>query len=50
MNKEQLTQLIRILNAIMTIETKGENTLIMAECIQALQHLAHEVQKQIQEE
>ena len=36
---EQFVQLTRIYNTILTIETKGENTLIMADCVRALQEL-----------
>lgn len=43
-------QLIRILNTLMLVETKGENTLIMADCIRALQQLAQELQQKQKEE
>ena len=42
--QEQLIQLSRIYNTLLTIETKGENTLTMAECIRALQQLIQEIQ------
>lgn len=40
MTQEQSMQLQRIFNTLMTIETKGENTLIMADCLRALQQLS----------
>ena len=43
--QEQLVQLSRIYNTLLTIETKGENTLIMADCVRALQQLAQEIQQ-----
>lgn len=43
--QEQLTQLARIYNTLLTIETKGENTLIMADCVRALQELAQGIQQ-----
>lgn len=44
MTQEQLMQLQRIYNTLMTIETKGSNTLIMADCLRALQELGEKVQ------
>ena len=43
--QEQLIQLSRIYNTLLTVETKGENTLIMADCVRALQQLAQEIQQ-----
>ena len=43
--QEQLVQLSRIYNTLLTVETKGENTLIMADCVRALQQLAQEIQQ-----
>ena len=37
LTNEQFVQLTRIYNTLLTIETKGENTLIMADCVRALQ-------------
>ena len=45
--QEQLIQLSRIYNTLLTIETKGENTLIMADCVRALQQLAQEIQQNV---
>lgn len=44
MTQEQLLRLQRIYNTFMTIETKGENTLIMADCLRALQQLAQSIE------
>jgi len=35
--REQLEQLTRIYNTMLSIDTKGEATLIMADCLRALQ-------------
>ena len=35
--QEQLNQLSRIYNTLLEIQTKGEDTLIMADCLRALQ-------------
>ena len=49
MNKLQLEQLIRVYNTLTTISTKGEDTLIMAECLNTLKPLLLQLQQQIQE-
>jgi hypothetical protein len=36
MTQDQLNQLVRIYNTLLTINTKGDDTLIMADCIRAL--------------
>ena len=43
MTQEQINQLIRIYNTLCTVETKGENTIIMGECLRAIQLLAAEI-------
>lgn len=43
MTQEQINQFIRIYNTLCTIETKGENTLIMGDCLRAMQTLAQEI-------
>lgn len=43
MTQEQINQFIRIYNTLCTIETKGENTLIMGDCLRAMQMLAQEL-------
>ena len=47
MTKEQLTLLSQIYNTLLLVETKGENTMIMAECIKALQGVIGEVAKEL---
>jgi len=43
--QEQLIQLSRIYNTLLTVETKGENSLIISDCIRALQQLIQEIQQ-----
>lgn len=47
MTKEQLTLLSQIYNTLLLVETKGENTMIMAECIKALQGVIGEAAKEL---
>lgn len=47
MSKEQLTLLSQIYNTLLLVETKGENTMIMAECIKALQGVIGEAAKEL---
>ena len=44
--QEQLVQLSRIYNTLMTIETKGENTIVMGDCLRAFQQSVQEIQNQ----
>lgn len=44
--QEQLVQFSRIYNTLLTIETKGENTIIMGDCLRAFQQSMQEVQNQ----
>lgn len=44
MTQEQVVTLAQIYNALMTIETKGKNTLIMADCLQSLKELIIQIQ------
>ena len=46
MTKEQITILSQIYNTLLLVETKGENTLIIAECIKALQLVINEAAKE----
>lgn len=46
MTQFQLEQLIRIYNTLTTISTKGENTIIMAECLNAFRPLLLQLQEQ----
>ena len=43
--REQLEQLTRIYNTMLSIDTKGEATLIMADCLRALQQVVTDVMK-----
>lgn len=43
MTKTQFKQFSRIFNALKTISTKGEDTLVMADCLRALQALSTEI-------
>ena len=44
MTKFQLEQLVRIYNTLTTISTKGEDTLIMADCLRAFRKVIEEIQ------
>ena len=44
MTQEQLEQLIKIYNTLTTISTKGEDTLIMADCLRAFKYSIYELQ------
>lgn len=46
MTQEQLTQLARIYNTLMQVNTKGEDTFIMADCLRALQKVLVDIQDQ----
>ena len=37
--KEQIDQLTRIYNTMFEIQTKGEDTLVMADCLRALEQI-----------
>lgn len=50
MQKQQLEQLIRIYNTLTTISTKGEDTLIMADCLNAFRPLLLEIQQEIKKD
>lgn len=41
--QEQINQLTRIYNTLFEITTKGENTLIMADCLRAIEALITEI-------
>ena len=41
---EYIQQLIRIYNGLCTIETKGENTIVMGECLKAMQQVVNSMQ------
>ena len=41
--KEQLTQFSRIYNTLLQVNTRGEDTMIMGDCLRALQKVILEV-------
>ena len=47
MNQEKLNYLISLYNNLLVINTKGESTLVMAECLRAFQGFINEEQKLI---
>ena len=49
-NQEQLEQLTRIYNTMLNIGTKGEDTLVMADCLRALEQVVRQVSQQQQAE
>ena len=44
MTQEQIITLAKIYNSLMTIETKGTNTIIMAQCLETLKELIIQIQ------
>ena len=44
MTQEQVNQVIRIYNTLCTVATKGEDTIIMGDCLRAMHTLAQEIQ------
>jgi hypothetical protein len=50
MTQEQLTQLTRIFNTLLNVHTCGEDTLIMSDCVRALQQIIVEENKKNEEE
>ena len=42
-SKEQLEQLTRIYNTMLEIRTKGEDTIVMADCLRALEQVIQQV-------
>ena len=43
--KEQIEQLIRIHNTLFNISTKGEDTLVMSDCLRAFQEVMQQIEK-----
>ncbi len=41
--KEQLEQLARIYNTLLNVGTRGEDTLIMADCLRALEQVIKQI-------
>lgn len=46
--KEQLEQLTRIYNTMLNIGTKGEDTLIMSDCLRALEQVIVQINQTAQ--
>lgn len=46
--KEQLEQLTRIYNTMLQIGTKGEDTLVMADCLRALEQVVTQIMQSSQ--
>lgn len=44
MTQEQMNQFVRIYNTLCTVATRGEDTIVMGECLRAMQTLAQEIQ------
>lgn len=42
-SREQVEQLTRIYNTMLEIRTKGEDTLVMADCLRALEQVIQQV-------
>ena len=45
MNDNQINQMIRIFNTLKLVNTCGEDTIIMAQCLTSLKELVEDVQK-----
>lgn len=45
MNNAQIEQLMRIFNTLNLVTTKGEDTIIMAQCLNALRDFIAEIQQ-----
>ena len=50
MNFEQLQELVRIYNELLTVQTKGKDSWIMADNVRALFNLLQELSKTAKEE
>lgn len=48
MTQEQVITLAQIYNSLMTVETKGDSSRIMVQCLDTLKILIQELQKNIQ--
>jgi len=47
--REQLEQLARIYNTMLNIGTKGEDTLVMADCLRALEQVVKDISQAAQD-
>lgn len=52
MNQENLVQLTRVFNTLLLVSTKGEDTMIMGDCLKAFKQVLTEMstQPQLKEE
>lgn len=50
MNNQVIEQLGRILNTLTLVETSGKNTLLMADCIRALDEICQVMTEEMQNE
>ena len=46
MTQEQIITLAQVYNILMTVETKGNNTIIMANCLEVLKQLIMQIQRE----
>lgn len=49
MEMQKLEQLIRIYNTLLSVSTKGEDTIIMAQCLSAMRQVLTELQQDVKE-
>lgn len=50
MNNQELTQLNQIYNTLLMVSTKGQDTVLMGQCIYAMEQLVNTVNQRLQEE
>lgn len=50
MTQEQKIRLVQIFNMLMTVQTSGENSFIMTDCLRALQTLMIDLNKEAEVE
>lgn len=49
MEMQKLEQLVRIYNTLLTVSTKGEDTIIMAQCLSTMRQVLTELQQDVKE-
>lgn len=47
MNNAQIEQLVKVYNTLLLVTTKGEDTIIMGQCLHALYQLLTELQNNV---
>lgn len=50
MNNQELTQLNQIYNTLLMVSTKGQDTVLMGQCIYAMEQLVNIVNQRLQKE